>query len=65
MDSVVQSITFEDIVMKIKNVLNPFGITMEDFRNPAFQEGLIGSLLWFIMAVGIGWLVAFLMNPYL
>lgn len=50
--------------MKIKNVLNPFGITMADFRNPAFQEGLIGSLLWFIMAVGIGWGVAFLMNPY-
>lgn len=61
MDSVVQSITFEDIVMKFKNVLNPFGITMDDWKNPAFLEGFFGSLLWYGAAVVIGWGVAYLL----
>ena len=47
--------------MKLKNVLNPFGITMEDFKNPAFQEGMVGTALWFGIAAGIGILLAELM----
>jgi ABC-type polysaccharide/polyol phosphate export permease len=47
--------------MKLKNVLNPFGITMEDFKNPAFQEGMVGSLLWYSIAAAIGWGVAYML----
>ena len=47
--------------MKLKNVLNPFGITMEDFKNPAFQEGFVGSLLWYSIAAAIGWGVAYML----
>ena len=48
--------------MKLKNVLNPFGITFEDFKNPAFQEGMIGAALWFGGAALIGWTVGMLLG---
>lgn len=43
--------------MKIKNVINPFGITREDFKNPAFQEGMASVAFYFGGALLLGWVV--------
>lgn len=55
MDSVVQSITFEDIVMKIKEIINPLGVTLKDFKDPAFQTGLVGGFFWVAVAFAVGY----------
>ena len=47
--------------MKLKNVINPFGITFEDFKNPAFQEGLLGGFVWVAVAFAVGYGVGLLM----
>jgi len=44
--------------MKLKNILNPFGITREDFKDPAFQEGMASVAFYFGVAALIGWVTA-------
>ena len=40
--------------MKLKNVINPFGVTFEDFKNPAFQEGMASVLFYIVLSFAIG-----------
>ena len=47
--------------MKIKNVLNPLGITFNDFKNPAFQEGMASVAFYFGVAALIGWGIGLIM----
>ena len=54
-------IAFEDIAMKIKDIINPFGITMDDWKDPAFKQGLIGSVVLYGTAALLGWTVGALL----
>jgi hypothetical protein len=46
--------------MKLKNVINPFGITLSDWKNAAFLEGFFGSLLWYGIAFAVGWGITYM-----